>query len=114
MLKEVLLRFFWGGFFVSFFAVLGDILKPKRFAGLFGAAPSVALATLVLTISSKGKDYASVEARSMIAGAFAFLLYAWFVCWFFFRHKWPALRVTLLFIPLWFAASFAVWFVLLR
>jgi hypothetical protein len=35
-----------GGILVSAFAVLGDVLKPKRFAGLFAAAPSVALATL--------------------------------------------------------------------
>jgi len=27
-------------------AIIGDLLKPKSFAGLFGAAPSVALATL--------------------------------------------------------------------
>ena len=35
---------------MSLFAILGDPLKPKSFAGLFGAAPSVALATLGLTI----------------------------------------------------------------
>jgi hypothetical protein len=33
----------------------GDVLKPKSFAGLFSAAPSVALATLPLTILSDGK-----------------------------------------------------------
>jgi hypothetical protein len=32
------LRFFIGGFVVSFFALLGDVLHPKSFAGLFGAA----------------------------------------------------------------------------
>jgi transposase len=31
---------------VSAFAALGDTLRPKSFAGLFGAAPSIALATL--------------------------------------------------------------------
>jgi len=31
---------------VSAFAVIGDLFKPKSFGGLFGAAPSVALATL--------------------------------------------------------------------
>jgi hypothetical protein len=36
----------------------------------------VALATLGLTILGKGKIYAALEARSMIAGAAAFLLYA--------------------------------------
>jgi hypothetical protein len=114
MLKEILLRFLVGGLFVSAFAILGDVLKPKRFAGLFGAAPSVALATLVLTISSKGKQYASMEARSMIAGGFAFLIYSCCVCFFMMRFKWPALSVTLLFIAVWFVTAFGVWFVWLR
>jgi len=35
---------------------MGDGLKPKSFAGLFGTAPSVALATLGLTILVDGKD----------------------------------------------------------
>jgi hypothetical protein len=38
-------RFLVGGILVSAFAMLGDILRPKSFAGLFGAAPSVALST---------------------------------------------------------------------
>jgi hypothetical protein len=42
------LRFFIGGLAVSFFALLSDVLRPKSFAGLFGAAPSVALGTLDL------------------------------------------------------------------
>ena len=49
-MHEILIRFLIGGVVVSVFAVIGDILKPKSFAGLFGAAPSVALATLGLTI----------------------------------------------------------------
>jgi hypothetical protein len=36
---ETFVRFIIGGLFVSAFAVLGDILKPKSFAGLFGATP---------------------------------------------------------------------------
>jgi len=43
---QLAFRFIVGGLLVSFFAVIGDGLKPKSFAGLFGAAPSVALATL--------------------------------------------------------------------
>jgi len=38
-------RFLAGGIAVSAFAALGDTLRPKSFAGLFGAAPSIALAT---------------------------------------------------------------------
>ena len=36
-MTETFIRFLVGGLFVSAFAVLGDVLKPKSFAGLFGA-----------------------------------------------------------------------------
>src|ERR1700730_14946463 len=65
--KDLILRFVIGGVVVSAFAALGDVLKPKSFAGLFGAAPSIALATLGLTIAANGKMYAAAEARSMVA-----------------------------------------------
>ena len=39
-MTEYLVRFLVGGVVVSAFAMLGDILRPKSFAGLFGAAPS--------------------------------------------------------------------------
>ena len=72
---ELVERFLLGGLIVSAFAVVGEVVRPKSFAGLFGAAPSVALATLTLTLFTEGKHYAALEARSMIAGAFAFLGY---------------------------------------
>jgi hypothetical protein len=59
-LLQYLFRFLVGGTIVSLFACLGDLLKPKSFAGLFGAAPSVALATLGLTIVADGKAYAAL------------------------------------------------------
>jgi hypothetical protein len=68
-MQELILRFLIGGTLVSAFAFAGDILRPKTFAGLFGAAPSIALATLSLTICAKGKNYAAIE-----AGAVAFFL----------------------------------------
>ena len=63
---EYLLRFIAGGLAVSAFAILGDALRPKSFAGLFGAAPSIALATLLITLSQNGAHFAAVEGRSMI------------------------------------------------
>jgi hypothetical protein len=59
---------------------LGDSLRPKSFAGLFGAAPSIALATLLITLSQKGAPFVALEGRSMIVGAFALALYSWTVC----------------------------------
>lgn len=38
-MSDVAIRFVVGGSIVSAFAIIGDILKPKSFAGLFGAAP---------------------------------------------------------------------------
>ena len=58
------------------FTALGDTLRPKSFAGLFGAAPSIALATLLITLSQKGAPFAAVEGSSMIVGAFALALYS--------------------------------------
>ena len=107
-MKEILIRFLIGGFVVSAFAALGDLFKPKSFAGLFGAAPSVALATLALTIAFQGKTYATAEARSMIAGAVAFFAYACCVSHMMMRCRSRALAATIVLIPIWFAVAFAL------
>lgn len=75
-MSQTIIRFLVGGTIVSFFALLGDLLHPKGFAGLFAAAPSVALATLSLTVAAEGPAYAALEARSMIVGEVAFVAYA--------------------------------------
>ena len=106
---ELLLRFFIGGAVVSLFAILGDALKPKSFAGIFGAAPSVALATLTIAVITKGNEYAAVEARSMIIGAFAFLLYAYVVSKLMMQARWSALSVASLALGLWLALALGLW-----
>lgn len=113
-MAQTLIRFLIGGAVVTLFAILGDLFKPKSFAGLFGAAPSVALATLSLTITTEGAGYASVEARSMMAGAIAFLAYASFCSWSLMRRPYKALMVTVCAIPLWFGIAFGLWFLWLR
>jgi len=113
-MKEMLLRFAIGGMVVSSFSILGDVFKPKSFAGLFGAAPSVALATIVLTVAKEGRSYVAIEARSMLIGAFAFLLYAWIVCRALLPARWSALSITLSALPIWGASALGLWFVLLR
>jgi len=110
-MNQILARFLVGGTVVSAFAVVGDLLKPKSFAGLFGAAPSVALATLGLTVVTEGASYAATEAHSMMAGAIAFTAYASFVSWVMMRYKLKALWVTLCAIPLWLGVAFGLWYV---
>ncbi len=114
MWTELLVRFLIGGAVVSAFAALGDLFNPKSFAGLFGAAPSVALATLGLAVWMKGHSYAAVEARSMVAGAIALLVYTCCVSWVMRRYKWHALGATTALMPVWLATAFGVWFIFLR
>ena len=110
LLKEIVLRFLIGGAAVSAFAALGNLFKPKSLAGLFGAAPSVALATLLLTVFHDGKRFAASEARSMMAGAAAFFVYTAVVSWLLMRFKRPALAVTILAAPVWFGVAFGLCF----
>jgi hypothetical protein len=105
----VLIRFLIGGIVVSLFAALADVLRPKSFAGLFGAAPSIALATLGLTIHQNGRAYATLELRSMMLGAIGFFAYAFSVGWVLRRYKPSALLATLSLLPIWFAVSLGLW-----
>jgi hypothetical protein len=63
-----------GGLLVVTFSVIGEVVKPKRFAGVFGAAPSVALANLALVVAVQGTTKASAEAKAMIGGAVAMVV----------------------------------------
>lgn len=111
-MNDLLIRFVAGGAVVSLFAVVGDVLRPKSFAGLFGAAPSIALATVSLTIHQEGRVYAALEARSMVIGAVAFLLYAGLASLILRRGRMSALVATVVLMPVWFAVSIGLWVVL--
>jgi len=113
-MTQIFIRFLIGGVFVSAFALLGDLLKPKSFAGLFGAAPSIALATLILTLKTEGRQYAATEARSMVAGAIAFFVYASFASWLMMRFRLKALYVAVGSLALWFSTAFGLWYVWIR
>lgn len=114
MASDLLIRGLIGGIFVSTFAFIADVLTPKSFAGLFGAAPAVALATLLFTINQRGVSYAALEARSMMAGAVAFGLYAYTVASV--LSRWPRRVVTVAggLLLLWFATAASLWLVCCR
>ena len=111
---ELVERFFLGGIIVSAFAVIADVLRPKSFAGLFGAAPSVALATLSLTLLTEGRQYAALEARSMIAGAVAFLAYALACVYFMARRHVRTGPATVAMLFVWGICAFGLWSIFLR
>jgi hypothetical protein len=113
-MAELITRFFIGGVVVGLFAVIGDVLRPKSFAGLFGAAPSIALATIGLTIAKNGAQYVSIEARSMVLGAVGFFAYATAVSYVLARFRPSTLVATISLVPVWAVTSFGLWYWLLR
>jgi hypothetical protein len=60
-----------GGALVVLFALIGEVVKPKAFSGLFSAAPSVAVASLALTILADGPTKAHQASVGMVIGAVA-------------------------------------------
>jgi hypothetical protein len=107
-MTEYVVRFLVGGAVVSAFAILGDMLRPKSFAGLFGAAPSVALATLGMAVYLHGADYAAVQAQAMIAGAIALLVYSVVACQLLVRTRLRPVPATLLSILVWLIVAFGL------
>ncbi|TMD09589.1 MAG: DUF3147 family protein [Chloroflexi bacterium] len=66
-----------GGTLVTVFAFISDAFRPRfLLAGLFSAAPAVALSSLLVTSLLSGRQAAAIGARGMIAGAVGFVVYA--------------------------------------
>ena len=111
---QLLIRFIVGGAVVSLFAAFGDAVKPKSFAGLFAAAPSVAMATLGLTTMTEGRLFVAVEARSMIFGAISLFLYAGAATRLMTKYKVSAAPAATLALAVWMSCAMGAWYVLLR
>lgn len=63
------LRALAGGALVVVFALVGEVLSPKAFAGLFSSAPSVAIASLAITAGFESVDKARQSSVGMVPGA---------------------------------------------
>jgi Protein of unknown function (DUF3147) len=63
-----------GGLLVTVFALAGEVVKPKWFAGIFGASPAIALANLTLVVVVEGTGKAIADSRAMIGGAVALVV----------------------------------------
>lgn len=61
------------GVLVCVFAVVGELTKPKQVAGIFSAAPSVALASLLVLLLAGRRLELESGLRAMTAGAVAFV-----------------------------------------
>lgn len=111
---DLLLRFVIGGVIVSLFAVIGDTVKPESLGGIFAAAPTIALATLPLTLHKHGAAYAALQGRSMIAGAVAFAVYASVVSYVLMRWRPAAVKAAGYSLAVWGAVAAALYAVWLR
>ena len=107
-MSELVIRFFAGGAIVSAFAMLGDIVRPKSFAGIFDAAPSVALATLALALVTEDAGYAALEARSMVAGAVALAVFSQLTAWLLVKHNWSSTAASIAALPVWLSIAFVL------
>lgn len=74
-LIEIAVKAVFGGVLVVVFALISETLSPKRFAGIFSAAPSIAMAGLAVTLVIKGNHDATRAATGAIFGAVALLGY---------------------------------------
>jgi uncharacterized membrane protein (GlpM family) len=111
---QILVRFLLGGAVVTAFSLLADVLRPKGFAGLFGAAPSVALATLMLASFGQGAGIAALEARSMIVGEIAFVVYALACVYFFAVRLRTTTTIAFSLLGLWAVVAAVLYIVALR
>ena len=107
-MTEYAIRFLVGGVLVSAFAMLGEILRPKSYAGLFGAAPSIALATLGIAVYLHGAGYAAQQGWAMTAGAVALAVYGMVVCQLLMRARLRTAPATLLSLVVWLVVAFGL------
>ena len=101
-----------GGTLVVAFAAIGELLRPRGLAGLFAAAPSVALASLAVTCLATGAGSATSQATAMVAGAAALTGYC--LVGIESVKRLGALRGAVAASAAWFAIAFGLWAVALR
>jgi hypothetical protein len=96
-----------GGALVVAFALIAECTKPKSFSGLFSAAPSIALAGLLLTVLAKGTPAAVEQAFAMIFATVALLGYCFVAV--FSVDRFGALRGSIVAFGSWFAVAGVVY-----
>src|ERR1039458_1830275 len=117
-MDELIFRFLIDGTLVSAFALVGDAVRPKSFAGLFGAAPSIALATrkvaegekkrrVGLDGTSRGRVAAGIDAVGAAMGTLGLIAFAILIWRFLPGHSSPAI-LTIAGLA-WLAISVLAW-----
>jgi hypothetical protein len=105
LLLAVVIHGIAGGVGVVVFALIAETLKPKDFAGIFSAGPSIALASLVVTVIMVGSAAAARSADGMVAGGLGMLVFCAFAVQAV-RRK-GAIRGVAFVVPAWFLCTSA-------
>ncbi|MGC1184973.1 MAG: DUF3147 family protein [Candidatus Dormiibacterota bacterium] len=103
LLLSVAIHALAGGLLVVGFSLLAETVQPKDFAGLFSAAPSIALASLVLTVIAMGSKAAGLAASGMVAGGLGMVAFCALAVVTVRRHR--AIQGSLLASPVWFLGT---------
>jgi uncharacterized membrane protein (GlpM family) len=111
-LPLIALRAVLGGTAVCLFAVIGEMLQPKKFAGIFAAAPAVAVASLGITIATRGASTAHANALGMMAGGTGMVVYC--LAAVFVLRRMHALLGSIVVMPVWALVAGGSLYVLTR
>lgn len=110
-LAQLAVRGLAGGTLVVAFALIGEVVRPKSFSGIFSAAPSIALAGLLVTVAAKGTEDARDAALGMLVGTVAMVVYC--VAAMLLLPRIPALFASLACWSLWLAVALGLGMVVL-
>lgn len=100
-------RFLVGGALVCAFALVSEVCAPKRFAGIFSAAPSVLTAGLAVTLLAEATEKAALTAGGAATGAIGMIAYCLAATPAI--RRFHALRGSAAALVLWLVVSVAAW-----
>jgi uncharacterized membrane protein (GlpM family) len=100
------------GVLVVVFSLIAEAVRPRSFSGLFGAAPSIAIVSLLITETSKGAHAARQQSFAMMFGALALAVYCVVATDTIARLG--AMRGSILAFGAWLAVAGASWGLVLR
>lgn len=101
-----------GGAMVVLFSAIGEAVRPRGLAGITSAAPSIALASLLVALIASGATTAYELALGMIAGAAAMI--AWCLVGVEGLKRLGALKGSVLTTGVWLVSAVSLWAVFLR
>jgi hypothetical protein len=101
-----------GGVMVVVFSLVGEVVRPRGLAGITSAAPSVALASLLISLVVSGAAVAVDLSLGMIAGAAA--LAVWCLIGIEAVKRLGGIKGSVATTVVWLVMSLSLWAVFLR